>query len=70
LYKRCDLHAGITTARIQTHTQYVITIIANNNAKYFVVQHECKENPLLNLHGNNEYFYIVDSFICANNNKM
>jgi len=38
--------------------------------KYFVVRYGCKENPLLNLHGNTEQFYIVDSFICPNDNKI
>ena len=53
-----------------TNSKYVIPIIANNNAKYFVVRHGCKETPMLNLHGKTEHFYIVDRSVCANDKKI
>jgi hypothetical protein len=47
-----------------------LTVTANSSTKYFVAEQQCSVSPLLHFHGNTEKFYIVDSYVCANQKKM
>jgi hypothetical protein len=42
--------------------------MANSINKYFVARQQCIGDPLLYFRGNSEYFYIVNSYMCVNNN--
>jgi hypothetical protein len=48
-------------------TQMSNILLYGLKTKYSVARKRCKGNPLLHFHANMEHFYIVDSYIYANN---
>ena len=63
------LACQITEARIKTDTQNIqYLILLTALPKYFVARRQCKGNPLLRFHFNNEHIFSADSYTYANNN--
>jgi len=52
-----------------THSEYLVRTIDNSSTEYTIASEQRKGNPFFHFCGNTEHFYIVNSYIYADNNK-